>query len=74
MEEAKPNVKTATAEAEMKAVVADINKAPKGEDMLCPRECDRKEEKELVPMTVEWGYGGGTILSSSVVGQGTMHK
>ena len=58
MEEAKPKVEKATTEAEMKTVVADINKAPKGEDMLCQRECDRKEEKELVPMTVEWAGGG----------------
>ena len=62
----------------MMAMVVDVNESLKGEDPSVPRGCDRKEEKEPFLMTVEWGGGGGvggrTIVSSSVAGQGLMHK
>ena len=58
----------------MKEIVLYVNEAPKGEDPLGPRGCERQEEKEPAPMTAEWGGGGGAIVSSSALGQGTMQK
>ena len=61
-------------EADMKEIVLYVNEAPKGEDPLGPRGCERQEEKEPAPMMVEWGGRGGTIFSSSAVGQGMTQK
>ena len=58
----------------MTVMAADVNEAPKEEDRLVPKICGRKEEKEPAPMTAEWGGGGGAIVSSSALGQGTMQK
>ena len=58
----------------MTAMAADVNESPKGEDLSGPRGCDRKEDKEPSPMTVDWGGGEGTISSSSAAGHGTTHK
>ena len=55
-------------------MAADVNEAPKEEDPSVPRGCDRKEEKEGVPMKFEWGGRGRTIASSSASGQGIIQK
>ena len=45
IQEAKSKVKKANTEAEMTTISANVNKVPKGEDLLGPRGCDRKNEK-----------------------------
>ena len=58
MEEAKWKAEKTKTEAEMTAMAADVNEAPKGEDLFGPRSCNRKEDKEQELMTVEWWDGG----------------
>ena len=45
MEEEKSKAEKEKTEEEITAMVADVNEAPKGEDPLGLRDCDRKEEK-----------------------------
>ena len=56
----------------MTGMATNFNKAPKGEEMSGPRGCDRKEEKEPAPTTVNWG--GREIISSVAAGQEKTHK
>ena len=58
----------------MTGMATNFNKAPKGEEMSGPRGCDRKEEKEPAPMTVDWGGRGEKIVSSAVASQGMKDK
>ena len=72
MEEAKSKAEKEKAEAEMTTMAADVNEALKGEDPLVSRGCDRKEDKEPAPTTVNWG--GRAIISSVAAGQEKTHK